>query len=89
LQQAPKLRGFKSPEKKQTTITLRQLAKAFSKGDVVTPWTLEQKGLVSAPKNGVKIVSTGELTVALTVRDSLFSKTGVVLIEKAGGSIAF
>ncbi len=89
LQQAPKLRGFKSPVKKQTTITLRQLAKAYTKGDVVTPWTLEQKGLVSAPKNGVKIVSTGELSIALTVRDCFVSKTAVIAIEKAGGSIAF
>ena len=87
LQQAPKLRGFKSSEKKPTTITLAQLAKAFTKGDMVTPWTLEQKGLVSAPKNGVKIVSSGEVHVAVTVRDCLVSKTAATAIEKAGGSI--
>jgi large subunit ribosomal protein L15 len=89
LQQAPKLRGFKSIEKKARTITLRQLVKAFSAGDVVTPWTLEQKGLVTAPKNGVKIVSTGDIAIALTVRDCHVSKTAAEAIEKAGGSIAF
>lgn len=89
LQKVPKLRGFKSSNAKHETVTLKQLAKAFTKNDVVTPWVLMQKGIISNPKNGVKIVSTGELNVALTIRECLASKTAVVAIEKVGGTITF
>ena len=60
----------------------------FADGAVVTPQELRQEGVVRqmAP-GGVKILGDGELEKALTGRADAFSKTAVVKIESAGGTI--
>lgn len=87
LQKVPKLRGFRSIVNKRETVTFHRIASVFQKNDVVTPWTLVKKGLVNNPKNGVKIVATGELNMPLVFRDCFVSKTAIAQIEKAGGSV--
>ncbi len=42
-------------------------------------------GLISNPKDGVKILGNGELTKKLTVKANAFSKSAIIKIEEAGG----
>lgn len=89
LQKVPKLRGFHSLVNKKELVTLTTLERIVASGDVVTPAFLHKKGVVDAPKNGVKVVATGTLTKNITLKGCLVSKTGIAAIEKAGGSIVF
>ena len=64
----------------------------FNDGDVET---LQEKGIINNPKDGVKILGNGELTKKLTVqlkaygvkgkKNQPFSKTAVEKIEALGG----
>ena len=75
--------GFtsRSPEAAYDVVNLVRLSKW--KGEV-TPETLAEKGLVSGKKK-IKILGTGQLNQALTVKAHRFSKKAKTLIEKAGG----
>ena len=50
----------------------------------ITPESLKQAGVVNG-KSPVKILGTGELTVAITVHAHKFSKSAQEKITKAGG----
>ena len=58
---------------------------AFEDGAEVTVAALVEKGIVSNPKDGVKILGNGELTKKLTVQANAFSAGAVAKIEAAGG----
>ena len=58
---------------------------AFDDGTEVTVKALIEKGIVSNPKDGVKILGNGELQKKLTVKVNAFSKSAVEKIEAAGG----
>ena len=62
-----------------------QLLNVFNDGDTVDIAALKQKGLVSNPRDGVKILGNGEIEKKLTVIVNHFSKAAVEKIEKAGG----
>ena len=62
-----------------------QLLNVFNDGDVVDIKALKQKGLVSNPRDGVKILGNGEIEKKLTVIANHFSKGAAEKIEKAGG----
>ncbi|PIR66642.1 MAG: 50S ribosomal protein L15 [Parcubacteria group bacterium CG10_big_fil_rev_8_21_14_0_10_36_14] len=83
----PKLRGFKSVHFKPHTITLSQLDKFFNDGEMVTPKVLLSKKMIDSKTEKVKIVSSGELTKKLTIKDCKISAGAVKKIEKAGGKI--
>ena len=57
----------------------------FADGDVVTVEALLETGIISNPKDGVKILGNGELTKKLTVQVNAFSKSAVEKIEALGG----
>ena len=57
----------------------------FSDGDVVTVAALLEKGIISNPKDGVKVLGNGELTKKLTVQVNAFSKGAIQKIEALGG----
>jgi len=57
----------------------------FAAGTVVTQELLKETGIVSAIKDGIKVLGQGELTVALTVQAKAFSKSAIEKIEAAGG----
>lgn len=57
----------------------------FDAGTEVTPELLLQTRLVRQPKDGIKILGNGELTVALTVRAHKFSQSAAEKIASAGG----
>lgn len=80
----PKLGGFKSRKKKLQTITLAQVSKHFSDGDIVSPKTLLAKKLLkrSVKIEGVKVLGTGELTRKVVFRGLLMSERVARLIAK-------
>lgn len=88
-------RGFTNINSKEiVAINVDKLEK-FADGDVVTVEALLEKGIISNPKDGVKILGNGELTKKLTVqlkaygvkgkKNQPFSKTAVEKIEALGG----
>ena len=83
----PKLRGFKNPNKvTYQVVILTKLAELFPKGGDVTVADLVDKGAVRA-KQPVKILGTGEISVAVNVTADAWSGSAKEKIEAAGGSI--
>ncbi len=58
---------------------------AFEDGAEVTVAALVEKGIVSNPKDGVKILGNGELTKKLDVKVNAYSVSAVEKIQAAGG----
>ena len=84
-QRIPKLKGFKNPFRVEYTVVNLDALQAFE-GDVVSPDTLREKGLVH--KRGmVKVLGRGELTRAVRVSAHAFSKSAEAAITGAGGSV--
>ena len=78
-------RGFtKINSKEIVAINVDKLEK-FADGDVVTVEALLETGIISNPKDGVKILGNGELTKKLTVQVNAFSKSAVEKIAALGG----
>jgi large subunit ribosomal protein L15 len=67
-------------------INLKAL-EAFEDGSVVTVESLIESGIVSNPKDGVKILGNGELTKKLNVKVNAVSETAKAKIEAAGGTV--
>ena len=57
----------------------------FEDGAVVSVETLVETGVVSNPKDGLKILGNGELTKKLTVQANAFSASAKEKIEALGG----
>ena len=57
----------------------------FKNGAVVDAQALQDAGILSKCRYGVKILGNGELTAKLTVKASAFSESAKEKIEKAGG----
>ena len=66
------------------TINVSDLNK-FNDGDVVSPETLKEKGIVKKQLCGIKVLGNGTLEKKLTVRANKFSSSAVRKIESAGG----
>ncbi len=78
LERMKKVRGFKSIHPKKHTVTLSDLDRVLTDGDVVTRILLVEKRVVSkkALLEGVKIVATGTLSKKLSLgEDVLASET--------------
>ena len=81
-------RGFKNHFKKVYAIVNVCSFADFENGAVVDFETLYMMGLIKEVKNavGLKVLGTGELKVALTVKANCFSQSAKEAIEKAGGT---
>jgi large subunit ribosomal protein L15 len=82
----PKARGFTSPNPRAQVVNLQQLDKAFAAGDTVDVAALAKRGLVVGTTTPVKLLATGKLSKALTVKLQGASKTAQEAVTKAGGS---
>ncbi|MDO5701439.1 MAG: 50S ribosomal protein L15 [Bowdeniella nasicola] len=83
----PKLRGFNNPNKVVfQVVNLHTLAELFPKGGDVSVADLVEAGAVRA-KQPVKVLGTGEITVALNLSVDAWSASAKEKIEAAGGSI--
>ncbi len=71
-----------------TIVNLSQLEKVPA-GTVVDFEYVAKNGLAKQVKNsaGLKVLGTGELKVALTVKAAKFSESAKAAIEKAGGTV--
>jgi len=78
-------RGFTCRNTKEIVAINVQLLNVFNDGDTVDVAALKQKGLVSNPRDGVKILGNGTVTKKLTVKVNYFSQTAAEKIQSAGG----
>ena len=78
-------RGFNNRFRTEYAIVNLDDLSQFSAGTEVTPELLMQSGVVKNPKDGIKILGNGELTVQLTVKANKFSQSAVEKIQAAGG----
>ncbi len=78
-------RGFTNIFKKEfTVINLGRLEKL--EGDTFNVDRLVELGAIRQPKDGLKVLGTGQLTRKITVEAHQFSKSAVEKIQKAGGT---
>ncbi len=87
IKRLPRRRGFTNIFRKEySAVNLRDLER-FPAGTEVTPELLKKSGILSTLRRPVKVLATGELTRALSVRAHKFSMTAREKIEAAGGSV--
>ena len=78
-------RGFKNFNAKDiVTLNVYHL-NVFEDGAVVDFPALKSKGLVSNPRDGIKILGDGAINKKLTVKVNFYSETAKEKIEAAGG----
>jgi large subunit ribosomal protein L15 len=86
-------RGFWNPfstNYNEVNLGRIQLAVDSGKLDASSPVTIESliaAGVISKPRDGVKILGNGELSAKLAFEVAGASKSAVAAIEKAGGSV--
>ena len=78
-------RGFTNRNTKTIVGINVSALEVFENDTVVTVDTLIEQGIVTNPKDGVKILGNGELTKKLTVQADAFSTGAVEKIEAVGG----
>ena len=79
-------RGFKIRNTLEIVSINVSVLEKFENGATVDVDALVQSGVISNPKDGVKILGNGELTKKLTVKANAFSATAKEKIEAVGGT---
>ncbi len=95
LKKLPKLRGrgthtLKGIVERPSVVNISILERVFSSGDNITPAVLLERGVIKVRKGHmqkIKILGTGELTKAFSIKGCLISSSAREKIEKSGGSI--
>ena len=83
-----KLKGFTNPNRiEYQVVNLDRLSQLFPDGGEVDPEALAARGAVRKGQL-VKILGTGEVSTALTVRAHAFSRTAREKITAAGGTVS-
>ena len=88
----PKLRGYRAQMRTylRQIITLTDIDKVLKDKDVITPKLLLEQKIISTMKGRmprVKILGTGEVTKAFTIKGIEVSESAKKKIEKAGGKV--
>lgn len=78
-------RGFKNINTKIIIGINVDALNQFDDGAEVTVESLMEKGIIKNPKDGVKILGSGELTKKLDVKVNAFSKSAIEKIQALGG----
>lgn len=94
LMKIPKKRGYRfvAFRARPRVVNLKALEMMFQAGDIVSPRTLVEKGVLSkksGTRGKVKILGTGNITKEITVESCDVSASAKEKIEKAGGEIKF
>ena len=79
-------RGFKNINTLEIIAVNVSRLEVFENGATVDTDALIEKGIISNPKDGVKILGNGELTKKLNVKASAFSASAKEKIEALGGT---
>lgn len=78
-------RGFKNYfAKEYAVINLKDLAK-IEGVDVITPEVLLDRGIIKKVRDGVKVLSDGEIQRPVTIKAKIFSAAAAAKIAAAGG----
>ncbi len=80
-------RGFRNPFRKEYAVVNVQELNRFDANAQIDRAALVASGLISAKDQAIKILGTGELTVALNVNVDKVSESARGKIEAAGGSV--
>lgn len=88
----PKLKGYRfNILSENTIINLETLEKKFNTGDIISPQILIERKIIRKASGSkmpiVKILSRGEITKQLTIKDCKVSSKAKEKIEKAQGKI--
>lgn len=87
LRRLPK-RGFSNePFRTRYAVVNVEALDQFEAGTVVTPELLEESRICKGAVKGVKVLGTGEITKALTVKVHQISESAKQKIEAAGGKV--
>ena len=78
-------RGFTNINSKKIVAINLDVLNRFNDGDTVNEAKLVEVGAVKNPRDGVKILGSGELTKKLTVEVTAFSANAKAKIEELGG----
>lgn len=78
-------RGFNNARfrKKLDSVNLIQIDRVYQDGETVNLETLREKGLLSGPSHGVKILGTGVLTKKVKIEAAAFSASAKEHLEQA------
>jgi large subunit ribosomal protein L15 len=95
IKKLPKLRGRGVSQNKpvsdyMTVVNVGRIEEAFSAGDMVTPATLIEKGVVYTQSGripAIKILGDGEITKAVKISGCFISGSAKEKIEKAKGEV--
>ena len=79
-------RGFKNYNSKEIVAINVSMLNKFEDGAEVTIESLLENGIISNPKDGVKILGNGDLTKKLNVKVSAFSESAIEKIKALGGN---
>ena len=80
-------RGFTNVSRKEyAVVNLGDINDKFEAGAVIDVAALKNAGLVKKEYEGVKVLSDGELTKAVTIKAAKFSKSALEKISQAGGT---
>jgi large subunit ribosomal protein L15 len=80
-------RGFTNIFKKDFAIVNLEALNRFEAGTVVTPELLRETRLAKGGKDGIKVLGTGSIEKALTVKAHGFSQSAIEKITAAGGKV--
>lgn len=86
-QRLPKLRGFTNHWRHDFSVVNVGKLGRFEAGTVVDTELLRASGLAGPSRDGVKVLGSGTLRVALTLRVQRVSRGARVAVEKAGGTV--
>ena len=78
-------RGFLNRNTKDIVAINMSKLEVFEDGATVTIDAMKEVGIIKNPKDGVKILGSGELTKKLTVQANAFSASAKEKIESLGG----
>ena len=81
----PKLKHFPIVNQKNYTVLNVSRLNALKEGTVVNLDLLVKEGILTKPKNPLKILGNGKLKVKLTVQASAFTTSAKKKIEEVGG----
>lgn len=79
-------RGFNNISRKEFAVVSLDALNRFEEGTVVTPELLKETGVISALRDGVKVLANGELNKKLTVKAHKFSAAAAEKIAQVGGT---
>ena len=81
----PKLKHFPIVNQKNFTVLNVSSLNALKEGTVVNLDSLVKEGILTKPKNPLKILGNGKLEVKLTVQAAAFTTSAKKKIEEVGG----